>query len=263
MKKITVLFVCLALLAASMTLFAACDKQKPTEEPTISDAAEEISDAAEEIGDAIVGGWANSQSPVITEEFKKVFEKAAANLDGVDYTPVAYLSSQVVAGRNHRVLCKAVTVVPDAVPTYAIVTVYEDLTGNAEITDVVRSNVEAGIPGLAGGWNEPDSPEVTDNAKDALTKACETLTGAEYTPVALLATQVVAGMNYRILCESRATVPGAQAEYVIVTVYADLQGNAEITDAVTFNTEANAQPEDAPAEDAVDTEAITAVTVAE
>ncbi|MBR4728335.1 MAG: hypothetical protein IK080_10655 [Clostridia bacterium] len=249
MKKITVLFVCLALLAASVTLFAACDKQKPAEEPTISDTAEEI---PEEIPDAIVGGWENDKSPVITEEFRQVFEKAAANLDGVDYTPIAYLSSQVVAGKNHRVLCKAVTVVPDAVPTYAIVTVYEDLTGNAEITDVVRCDVEVGQPGLAGGWNEPDSPEVTDAAKDALTKACETLTGAEYTPVALLATQVVAGTNYRILCESKATVPGAQTEYVIVTVYADLQGNAEITDTVTFG--ADAQAEEAPAEEVVEAE---------
>ena len=250
MKKIIVLFMCIALLAASMTLLAACDKQEP--EPAETPA---VSDAAEETGEAIVGGWENDKSPVITEEFRQVFEKAAEKLDGVDYTPVAYLSRQVVAGTNHRVLCKAVTVVPGAVPTYAIVTVYEDLTGNAEITDVVRSSVTAAENlELAGGWNEPESPEVTEQAKAALTKASETLTGAEYTPIALLASQVVAGMNYRMLCESRATVPGAQAEYVIVTVYADLQGNAEITDVIAFNADADAQAEAAPAEEDVSTD---------
>ena len=66
---------------------------------------------------------------------------------------------------------------------------------------------------------------MTDAAKAALEKACETLTGAEYTPVALLATQIVAGTNYRIICQSTPAVPGAESSYVIVTVYADLQGN--------------------------------------
>ena len=65
--------------------------------------------------------------------------------------------------------------------------------------------------------------------------------GMEYTPVALLATQVVAGTNYRLLCEARATVPDAEAEYVILTVYADLQGGAEITDTAEFTADENAQ----------------------
>ena len=76
---------------------------------------------------------------------------------------------------------------------------------------------------------------MTDDAKTAFEKACETLTGADYTPVALLATQIVAGTNYRIICESRPAVPIPECGYVIVTVYADLEGNAEITDTIEFN----------------------------
>ena len=85
-----------------------------------------------------------------------------------------------------------------------------------------------------GGWTETEVPEMTDEAKAALEKACETLTGAEYTPVALLATQVVAGTNYRILCESRASVQSSEAGYVIVTVYADPEGHAELTGTFEF-----------------------------
>ena len=43
------------------------------------------------------------------------------------------LATQVVAGRNYRLLCKATVVSPDAASTYAIVTVYADLEGGAEI----------------------------------------------------------------------------------------------------------------------------------
>ena len=224
MKKIIAVLVCFALLASGVLVLAGCGKQ-------------EKADPADNgnTGGEVVGGWTKADSPVITEEFTKVFDKATETLTGVEYVPVAYLASQVVAGTNHRVLCRATATVPGAETGYAIVTVYEDLQGGAEITAIADCDAQENIVGgVDGGWAAPDSPAVTEEAAQALTKACETLTGAEYTPVALLAAQVVAGMNYRILCESRATVPNAETQYVIVTVYADLQGNAEITDTAAF-----------------------------
>lgn len=221
MKKLLAVIVCFALLATGVAVFAGCGKQKTDNGIT---------------GGEIVGGWMKAESPAITEEFKKVFDKATEALTGMQYVPVAYLASQVVAGTNHRVLCKATATVPDAQTTYAIVTVYEDLKGGAEITDVAECDLQANIAvgDVNGGWTEPDSPAVPEEALQALTKACETLTGMEYAPVALLATQLVAGMNYRILCEAKATVPDAEAEYAIITVYADLQGNAAITETAEF-----------------------------
>ena len=225
MKKLLSVIICLALIVTSVFVFAACSKQNNENENTSNFESENIS-----------GGWTKAASPAVTDDFKKVFDKAVAELDGVDYTPVAYLASQVVAGTNHCVLCKATPVVPDAKSSYAIVYIYEDLEGNAQITDIVSSDAEAqgADADIVGGWDEPESLEVTDEAKTALDKACETLTGTEYTPVALLATQVVAGTNYRIICESKPSVPNAESSYVIVTVYADLQGNAEITDTIEF-----------------------------
>lgn len=232
MKKVLSIILCLSLAAASVMLLAACGDQndeKETEKET-----ENITDV--ESGGEIVGGWTRASSPVITDDFKAVFEKAISELDGVDYVPVAYLSGQVVAGMNHCVLCKATPVVPDAETTYAIVYIYEDLEGNAEVTEIVSSDADArsAAAGVVGGWTEIDPPEMTDEARDALEKACETLTGAVYTPVALLATQVVAGTNYRIICASEPSVPFPDGGYVIVTVYADLNGNAEISDAIEF-----------------------------
>lgn len=219
MKKAVSFVLCLSLIAACILVFASCGKQNN----------ENTTTSGLESGGELVGGWAKADSPVITDDFKKIFDKAVAEFD-VDYTPVAYLASQVVAGTNHCVLCKAM------LSSYAIVYIYEDLEGNAEVTGIVSSDAAAQSAegDVVGGWTEPESPEMTDDAKKALEKASETLTGAAYTPVALLATQVVAGMNYRIICESRPTVPVPEVGYVIVTVYADLQGNAEITDTIEF-----------------------------
>lgn len=228
MKKIISLLICVTVIIVSVTVFAACSKQNKQNENTNSNNTES--------GGKILGGWTKADSPVITDDFKKIFDKAVAELDGVDYVPVAYLSSQVVAGTNHCVLCKATPVVPNAKTTYSIVYIYEDLEGKAEITETVSSKADAqsAEEDVVGGWNETESPEMTDLAKKALEKACETLTGTEYTPVALLATQVVAGTNYRIICESKPSVPIPECGYVIVTVYADLNGNAEITDTIEF-----------------------------
>ena len=130
MKKLIAVFVCFALLVSGIAVLAGCGKQKgKKEDPTENGIT----------GGEIAGGWTKADSPAITEDFRKVFDNATQALTGMQYIPVAYLASQVVAGTNHRVLCKATATVPDAATTYAIVTVYEDLNGNAEITEVVNS----------------------------------------------------------------------------------------------------------------------------
>ena len=228
MKKFTAIILSFILVVTGCIVLVSCSKNQTEKEKT---------SANESAQDEIVGGWSKAESPVITDDFKKVFEKATETLTGVEYTPVAYLASQVVAGTNHKVLCKAEVVNPNASPTYAILTIYEDLEGNAEITEIINSDAQAEYANNDGGWQQAETPVITDDAKQALEKACETLTGAEYTPVALLGTQVVAGTNYSIVCEAKATVPNAETYYVIVTVYADLDGDAEITETTEFEAE--------------------------
>lgn len=208
---------------------AACGQSK-----TEINVPEENNSETIQNNDVLTGGWSRAESPVITDNIKALVEKAVEQLTGVDYTPVAYVGSQVVAGTNHLVLCKAEPVVPDAVQTYTLLTIYEDLQGKAEITEILASDAEAGIPDLAGGWNAPDSPVLTSEATAALEKSTEKLVGAEYTPIALLGTQVVAGTNYSILCEITASSPEAEPNYAVVIVYEDLEGGAEITDSFEF-----------------------------
>ena len=67
------------------------------------------------------------------QEATAAFNKATEGFVGVDYVPVALLSTQTVAGTNYRILCEATTVYPGAEMHYAVVNVYESLEGNANI----------------------------------------------------------------------------------------------------------------------------------
>ena len=105
-----------------------------------------------------------------------------------------------------------------------------DLEGNAEITDILDSTAEAPVNDEAlGAFTECEDPTVSTEAQEALMKASEGMLGADYTPIALLSTQVVSGTNYQFLCEITAATPDAEPVYSIVTVYESLEDTAEIT----------------------------------
>ena len=89
------------------------------------------------------GGWSVAESAAVTDEYRAVFDKALEQLVGVDYEPIAYLGSQVVAGTNHCFLCRSTVVVPGAEPSLSLVYIYEDLEGNAEITNIAGLDIAA------------------------------------------------------------------------------------------------------------------------
>ena len=78
-----------------------------------------------------------------------------------------------------------------------------------------------------GSWENVahEAIELPGDAQVAFDKATEGRD--EYIPVALLSSQVVAGTNYCILCQVRAG--DAERNWALVYIYADLDGNAEIT----------------------------------
>lgn len=81
---------------------------------------------------------------------------------------------------------------------------------------------------MVGAWSpiqgDQDS-EISQDALKAFEKATKDLEGGTYEVIAVLGSQVVSGMNYAYLCKG-ATVP---PEYLLVTVYENLEGKAEIT----------------------------------
>ena len=89
------------------------------------------------------GGWTPAEDYAVTEERQALFEKGLEGLVGVNYVPVAYLGSQVVAGTNHVFLCQATVVYPDAQPTYVLIYLYEDLQGQVSLLNVADLDIGA------------------------------------------------------------------------------------------------------------------------
>lgn len=76
---------------------------------------------------------------------------------------------------------------------------------------------------VVGGWTQVEDKTVTEDLQKIFDQAMEK-ESENYTAIELLETQLVAGTNYKFLSETE------DKKQVIVTIYADLQGNAEVTD---------------------------------
>ena len=177
-----------------------------------------------------VGGWAITQSPEISEAAQGAFDKAMETLVGVNYTPLALLGTQVVSGTNYCFLCEATVVAPEAQPYYAIVSVYEDLQGGAQVLNIVAMDIgkiaetgkiEDSQPEgnqLLGGWtvDRDSSVEVPDS-------------------VMHLASQVVAGTNHCVLCKG----------WKLCFATTDTEGKTEVTKTVDLDIAALSQPSEA------------------
>ena len=175
---------------------------------------------AAEKAPTVVGGWTISEDAAITDEARAAFEKAMEGFTGVGYEPVALIGTQVVSGTNYCILCEARVVYPDAVPYYALVYVYADLNGGAELLDSVILDIgdiaetgeikpaEAAPAALMGGWSvDRESSVEVDGAQ------------------LHLASQVVNGTKHCVLCQ------GAKLAFV----YESLDGKTELTSTVSLD----------------------------
>lgn len=85
--------------------------------------------------------------------------------------------------------------------------------------------------GLAGGWqinmdNSLDS--MPQEAASAWCGAMEGITGAEYVPVAVIGTQVVAGTNYMFLARKTTVTKEPVVSLAAVVAYFDIQGGSKL-----------------------------------
>ena len=80
----------------------------------------------------------------------------------------------------------------------------------------------------AGGWTVTEEAEVPQEAAKALEQALEASGNNRVEPVALLGQQVVAGINYCILCRVTDHIPDARPEYSLAYVYAGVDGTCDL-----------------------------------
>ena len=191
--------------------------------------------------ESVVGGWEVNEDSVPAElpgKAQKAFDKAIEAFNGGELVPVAYIGRQLVAGNNYQILCKSTTVTAEPVTMLQVVTVYEDLEGKAEITNITDFNiadynveeVEEEKEPLMGGWEVPNvqsSAPIPGNVASAFEQAASQA-GEELQPMAYLGKQIVSGSNYALLCYSKSEGKDAGSAIKVVIVYEDLEGKAMI-----------------------------------
>lgn len=82
-----------------------------------------------------------------------------------------------------------------------------------------------------GGWVYQDMQacNLPEPVATAFSKAFEGFVGVKYVPVLYVASQLVSGNNYCIICQSTTATNSPIQGCKVVYIYADLQGNAHIT----------------------------------
>ena len=84
----------------------------------------------------LMGGWQATEDAAVTEETKELLKQAFGDIGGEPIVPVAVLGTQVVAGQNICILCRITPDAEDAVPYYALIYIYKDLEGNAQLLQI-------------------------------------------------------------------------------------------------------------------------------
>ncbi|MCR5047416.1 MAG: hypothetical protein K6A37_00460 [Saccharofermentans sp.] len=231
--------------AIGVSCLAACSKEPAETETSAAETTVEETQTAEttEAPETTTAETTEASETAadteVTPELNDLFEQALQGFVGVGYTPEFYLGSFDNGDTIHCFLCESTTITANPVSYWSFVFVLDDGAGNVSIAKVCQPDyscinvndgdflaTEVQTEPVPGGWEETMDFEVTD---DRLAEF--RLANIIYMPVALLATQVVAGMNYIYLATDD------DGNLSIVEIYVDLDGGASTLGAMSLNIE--------------------------
>ena len=179
----------------------------------------------------------DADATVTREDFISMFVKTLA-LKGTDTTATEDMKTKLATATDYADVAEAnVDAVAWAVDAGLIsgtntaaltITPAKEMNRATVAAMLMNYYTKAKAP-LAGGWTVPEDGTVTDELKGYFEKAMEGYTGANMVPVKLLGTQVVAGRNFKVLCDvTTVTYPPTTSQKTVV-LYVDLSGNCTIT----------------------------------
>ena len=163
----------------------------------------------------MVGAWnVNVVVDAMPQKVATAVGKLAETLVGAQYTPIAYLGSQLVNGTNHAVLAEQyLTTGKDQKNIVLLIFNEKDMDCHlVNIERVVEGGAELGGTQIVGTTDIPeDAQKVFDNVLGGFV-------GATVKPFALLATQVVKGVNYVFAAEVSTVTAEISKKVALVTV---------------------------------------------
>ena len=125
-----------------------------------------------------------------------------------------------------------------AVPAFAATSPLEVASAETDMSTQVAT----------GGWtvNEKTGTYVTAAQKKLFKKATAELTGVTYTPVIVMAKQVVAGTNYAYFCKAETVTASKSVSWKVVIVNKPLSGKPSVLKVNNFNFKKIKTQENAP-----------------
>ena len=180
----------------------------------------------------VLGGWkinTNANALIIPQKAKNAFDKAQVDKS---LTPVLLLGTQVVSGTNYMYLCISEE-------GFKTIVIYEDLQGNCSVTktsdfDVSKyahNSITNEAKELSGGWTintDMTGSKIDSEVLDVFNDATKTITGVTYTPLIVLADQIVSGTNYAVLCIGKPSTTGNDTYIDVLTIYKNLDGESSL-----------------------------------
>ena len=142
---------------------------------------------------------------------------------GAEYTPIAYLGSQLVNGTNHAVLAEQ-TIIAGKDTKNIVVVIFRETKEGVTLSNIER--VVEGGAGVGGIYLNPTT-DIPADAKKAFDSCFECFVGSKVEPFALLGTQVTTGVNYIFAAEITPVAQDPEKSVALVTVN-------DMTKAVSF-----------------------------
>lgn len=141
----------------------------------------------------MVGTWeVNVVVDGMPQKLATAFGELTGQLMGAQYTPIAYIGSQIVNGVNHAVLAEQLLITGKDTKNIVLMIFNEKPEGFSLVN--IERLVEGG-EGL-GGTVIDVKTNIPDEAKEVFDTVIGGFVGSNVEPFALLATQVVKGTNY-------------------------------------------------------------------
>lgn len=195
------------------------------------------------------GGWQTGEfvTDILTDEQRTMFEKVTETLTGAAYEPAAVLATQVVSGTNYAYLAQSTpsTEMEGNKTNWSIVVVYKDLKGKLEITSIkdidltkiakLKEADKKAVGAYQANQDIVEAETLPDEAWDAFNNATSEYTGLGLTPIALLGSQVVSGMNYSVLCYGMTATEKPEVDLYVVEIYVNPDDEASITSVDVFD----------------------------
>ena len=253
MKKLLAILTAGAL-AFSLTACVGTSGTLTLESDAIDDSSimDEVSSLADDIEEAL-GGWTAPERFTYTEmsdEDAERFTKAVDGLEGVSYSAIGVLATQIVSGTNYAYLASGETVTATPELGLYIVSVYEDLDGNVSANSIKEFTMadlsrlyseeteDTDATEMTGAWavyEDLGGSILIGEALEGFTSVTEAIDGGSFIGVELMGTQAVQGINYAVLAKETLSDQNATEKLVVVFFCKALDGTFSLLEIKDFD----------------------------